>query len=514
MENKNKQLGLVSRPPVIVVLGHIDHGKTTLLDYIRKTKIAEEESGGITQHIGAYEIEVVEKGKEKKGETLHSTQDDFSTVSRKITFIDTPGHEAFAKMRSRGAKVADIAILVVAADEGVKLQTKESLKIIQEAGIPFIVAITKIDKPTANLEKVKNELTEAGVLLEKRGGNVPWVGVSSKTGQGIDELLELIILLAEMQDLKANPNNPALGIVIESRLDRFRGNTATLIITNGILRLKDDIIAGKVKGKVKILENFQGKAIKEATFSAPVRVVGFENLAPVGEAFFAGKTEIEIVKPVIKSQKIVKELGKKDSEIRIPLIIKSDTFGSSEALEEIIEQLGKENGWAFLILKNEVGDISESDFKIIPSEKTLIIGFRVKKKPEVNNLLLANKNLVLVEGNLIYEIKDKLEEIVKQKFIEKPTEEILGKIEVLAIFNPIKGNQLIGGKVLEGKIQNKNNFYLMRAETKISQGKVINLQKNRAEVLEAKEGEDCGLLVSGAKRQIEKGDLLVFFKKI
>ncbi|MDD5760825.1 MAG: GTP-binding protein [Candidatus Pacebacteria bacterium] len=513
MENKNKQLGLVSRPPVVVVLGHVDHGKTTLLDYIRKTKVAEKEAGGITQHIGAYEIEVGEKGKEKR-QILRSAQDDFSTISRKITFIDTPGHESFAKMRSRGAKVADIAILVVAGDEGVKSQTKESIKIIQEAEIPFIVAITKIDKPTVNLEKVKNELTELGVLLEGRGGNVPWVGVSSKTGQGIDELLELIILLSEMEELKADPDKPASGIVIESRLDRFRGNTATLVVTDGALCLKDEIRAGEVSGKVKILEDFQGKPIKKATFSAPVRVVGFESLAPVGEKFFAGKSEVEVIKPAINFKKFVKELGKKNSEIRIPLIIKSDTFGSSEALEEIIDQLGKENDWTFLILKNEVGDISGSDFKIIPSEKTLIIGFRVKKKPEINNLLLTDRNLILVEGNVIYEIKDKVEEIVKQKFIEKPTEEIIGKLEVLAIFNPVKGNQLIGGRILEGKVQNKNNFYLMRGEEKIGQGKILNLQKNRAEVLEARRGEECGLLVSGVKEQIEKGDLLVFFKKI
>ncbi len=512
MKDKNKQLSLVPRPPVVVVLGHVDHGKTSLLNYIRKTKIVEKEAGDITQHIGAYEIEIQPKTKGK--EILRSAQDNFAPTRHKITFIDTPGHEAFAKMRSRGAKAADIAILVVAADEGVKLQTKESIKIIQEAAIPFIVAIAKIDKSAANPEKVKNELIEAGVLLEGRGGDVPWVEVSSKTGQGIDELLELIILLAEMQELKANPNNPASGLVIESHLDRLRGNTASLIITDGTLHLKDEIVAGNVTGKIKILEDFQGRPIKEATFSAPVRVVGFESLAPVGENFLVGKTRLQIVEPVVQSQKITKELGKKDSKIRIPVIIKSDAFGSSEALEEIIGELGKENDWCFEVLKNEVGDISESDFKIVPEGKTLIISFRVRRKPEVNNLLLTNKNLILVTGDIVYEIKDKVEELVKQKFIEKPTEEILGRLEVLAIFNPIKGNQLIGGRVIEGKVQNKNNFYLMRAEEKIGQGKVLNLQKNRIEISEARVGEECGLLVSGVKEQIEKGNLLVFFKKI
>jgi len=492
MKNKDKQLSLVPRPPVVVVLGHVDHGKTSLLDYIKKTKIVDKESGGITQHIGAYEIEVNQ---------------------HKITFIDTPGHEAFSKIRSRGAKVADIAILVVAADEGVKPQTKESFKIIQEENIPFIVAITKVDKSADNLEKIKNELAEQGILLEGRGGDVPCVGVSSKDGQGINDLLELIILLSEMQELKANPNNPASGVVIESRLDRFRGNTASLIIIDGVLRIKDKIVAGKAVGKIKILENFQGKPIKEATFSSPVRVVGFENLAPVGEQFFAGKTDIQIIESSKIVSNVSKELGQKDSEIKIPLIIKTDAFGSGEALEEVIHKLGKENNWLFLLFKNETGDISESDFKIVSSGQVLFVGFRVKKKPEINSLFLINKNLFLIEGDIIYEITDKIKEIVKKKFIEKPTEEVIGELEVLAIFNPVKGNQLVGGRIIKGKAQNKNNFKLVRNEEIISQGRILNLQKSRIEVSEAKTGEECGLLISGSK-EVEKSDKLVFFRKI
>ncbi|MCK4805835.1 MAG: GTP-binding protein, partial [Candidatus Pacebacteria bacterium] len=368
MKDKNKQLGLVSRPPIIVVLGHVDHGKTSLLDYIRKTKIVEKESGGITQHIGAYEIEV---------------------EGKKITFIDTPGHEAFSKIRSRGAKVADVAILVVAADEGVKPQTKESLKDIEEAQIPFVTAITKIDKQGANLEKVKNELSEAGVLLEGRGGDVPVSGVSSKTGQGIDEFLELILLLSEMQELKANPNNQASGVVIESHLDRFRGITASLIITDGTLRLRDNVVADQIEGKVKILEDFQGKPISEATFSSPVKVVGFEKSVPVGTKFLAGCTRDKMTDLSEELKVIGKELGDKDSKIKIPLIIKSDTSGSGEALEHVIAQLGEKNNWFFLLLRNETGDISEGDFKIVLSGKTLIIGFRVRKRPEINNILLT-----------------------------------------------------------------------------------------------------------------------------
>ena len=492
MKDKNKQLGLVSRPPIIVVLGHVDHGKTSLLDYIKKTKIAEKESGGITQHIGAYEIEI--KGK-------------------KITFIDTPGHEAFSKIRSRGARVADIAILVVAADEGVKQQTKESLKDISEAQIPFIVAITKIDKEGANLEKVKNELSEAGVLLEGRGGDVPFIGISSKTGQGIDEFLELILLLSEMQELKANPNNQASGVVIESHLDRFRGNTASLIIIDGTLHIRDNIKADQIGGKVKILENFQGKAISEATFSSPVKVLGFEKPVPVGAKFLAGDTRGKTADLIEEPREIGRELGNKDSKIKIPIIIKSDTSGSGEALEQIIAQIGEKNNWFFLLLKNETGDVCESDFKIIPSGKTIIICFRVKKRPEVNNILLFNKNLLLIKGDIIYEIEDKIKELVENEFIKKPTEEILGKLEVLAIFNPVKGNQLIGGKVVEGKIQNKIRFRLLRKEEIINQGKVLNLQKNKTDISNINTGEECGLVVD-CSEQIKKGDLLVFFRKI
>ena len=493
MKDKNKQLGLISRPPIIVVLGHVDHGKTSLLDYIKKTKIAEKESGGITQHIGAYEIEIKDK---------------------KITFIDTPGHEAFSKIRSRGAKVADIALLVVAADEGVKVQTKESLKDIKKAQIPYIVAITKIDKEGINLEKVKNELSEAGVLLEGRGGDIPFVGVSSKTGQGIDELLELILLLSEMQELKADPSNQAIGFVIESHLDRSRGNTASLIITDGTLHLKDEIIVDQMKiGKVKILENFKGESISEATFSSPVRVLGFETSVPVGAKLSAGALKDKTMASAQESKTIGKELGSHDSKIKIPLIIKSDASGSGEALEQVIAQLGKKNDWLFFLLKNETGDISESDFKIVPSGKTLIIGFRVRKRSEINNILLTNKDLLLIEGDIIYEIEDKIKELVENKFVKKPTEEILGKLEVLAVFNPIKGSQLIGGKVVEGNVQNKIRFRLVRNEEIISQGKILNLQKNKVDIAEVKIGGECGLLINCPEKS-EKGDLLEFFRKI
>ena len=530
-KENSKTENLISRPPIVVVLGHVDHGKTSLLDYIRKTKVAEKETGGITQHIGAYEIEVRPKAEPKSRESeanrgissgkseeiLRSAQDDFASTGRKITFLDTPGHEAFFNIRSRGAKAADVALLVVAADEGIKPQTKESLDCIKQAQIPFILVMTKIDKENANPEKIKKELTNFGISLEGWGGDVPFAEVSSKTGKGIDELLELILLVAEMEELKANPQEPASGIVIESHLDSRRGMVATLIITNGALHLKDKIAVGLAQGKVKMLEDFQGNLIEKATFSSPVRVIGFETLPSAGEEFFACKEELKETESLqiekIGSRILAKQLGDKNSALKIPVIIKSDTFSSSEALECVIDQLGQEKGWLFLILKNEAGDLSEGDLKIIPQERTLIISFRINKKPEISSIFLVNKNLISLEGEIIYEIKDKIQKIIEDQFINKSTEEILGKLEVLAIFHPEKGNQLIGGKVIEGLARNKIKVRILRNNEIIGEGKIVNLQKNRVNINEVATGGECGILIDCPKL-IEKGDLLEFFQKI
>jgi len=529
MKKENpKTENLISRPPIVVVLGHVDHGKTTLLDYIRKTKVAEKEAGGITQHIGAYEVEVRPKAEPKSRESeanrgissgkseeiLRSAQDDFASLRRKITFLDTPGHEAFSQIRSRGTKAADVALLVVAADEGVKPQTKESLDCIKQAQIPFILVMTKIDKEGANPDKIKKELTDLGIFLEGWGGDVPFAKVSSKTGKGIDELLELILLVAEMEELKGNSQQSASGIVIESHLDSRRGIMATLIITNGTLHLKDKIAADSAKGKVKMLEDFQGNLIEEATFSSPIRVIGFETLPSAGEEFFVAEEKLEEEEETkINPRILAKQLGDKNSALKIPVIIKSDTFSSSEALESVINQLGQEKGWLFLILKNEVGDLSEGDLKIIPQERTLIISFRINKKPEISSIFLANKNLIPLEGEIIYEIKDKIQKIIEDQFINKPIEEILGKLEVLAIFHPEKGNQLIGGKVIEGLARNKIKVRILRNNEIIGEGKIVNLQKNRVNINEVATGGECGILIDCPKL-IEKGDLLEFFQKI
>jgi len=497
MNKKEKTENLITRPPVVVVLGHVDHGKTSLLDYVKRTKIAEKESGGITQHIGAYEI---------------------TFKGSKITFIDTPGHEAFSKIRSQGAKIADIAILVVAADEGVKPQTIESLRCIKEADIPFVVAITKIDKEMANSEKVKQELLKNGVLLEKMGGDIPFQEVSAKTGSGIDDLLEIVLLLAEMEELKADSEAITSGVVIEAYLDRQRGNTVTLIITNGILRNNDEIRTISTKGKVKIMENFLGKGIKKASFSSPVQIIGFERLPLVGEKFVAGAkgTNFDnLLKEELTGEKRIKinMLGDKDAELIVPLVIKSDVLNSKEALEKVIDQVGKRNHWLFRVLRNRIGDISDDDLKIANNEGTLIVGFRVQKRPEITNTLLAKKRLIVINEDTIYEIEDKVEEVVQKEFVVAPTAKQLGKLEVLVIFNPVKKKQLIGGKVIEGKILNKARFSLIREDKIIASGKIVNLQKGKNDVNEVEINEKCGLLVD-CSQKVEKDDLLDCFQNI
>ncbi|MFA5442207.1 MAG: hypothetical protein WC288_02840, partial [Candidatus Paceibacterota bacterium] len=342
-----------------------------------------------------------------------------------------------------------------------------------------------------------------------------FVEISAKTGQSIDELLELILLMAEMEEIKANPKNPASGVVIESHLDAKRGSAAVLIITDGTLFLKDNLVAGKICGKVKILEDFLGKSIKEATFSSPVQVIGFEGLPPVGEKFFAGRDKLELEKlseMENQGEIIAKEIGSSEPTMIIPLIIKSDAMGSAEALVNLIDGLGKDRKWSFRLLKNDTGNLTEGDLKVVPQEKTLIVMFRVKKRTEAKNLLFINKNLIPVEGEIIYEIKDKIQEIVESRLIDKPKEEIFGKLEILDTFNPVKGKQLVGGKVLEGKVRNKIHFYLFREEKNLNKGVVFNLKKNKTDVNEINSGEECGLLVD-CPETIKKGDVLIFFQK-
>ena len=480
----------------MVVLGHIDHGKTSLLLAIRKMQFTGEKPGGfITQHIGAYQIE-------KDG--------------KKITFIDTPGHEAFSAMRARGAKVADIAILVVDATQGVQAQTKEAISQVKLAKIPIIVALNKIDKPEANPEKVKRELSKEDILVESLGGKIPSVLTSAKTGQGIEELLEMISLVAEMEGLKADISKPAQGLVIESYLDSQRGPTATLILTDGILKKSGILGTFSSFGKVKSLENFQGLSIEKALPSDPVIITGLDNVPKVGENFKAfpdlesAENNLKISQPVKKGAKLL-ELGPEQKVLN--LILKTDVLGSIEAIEEVLKNLPQEKV-ILRILKSEVGQINESDVKIAKAHPALgypavILGFRVKIGPVAQSFAEREK-VKIMTFEVIYDL---VEEV--RKFMERilEPEEIrveLARVKILAIFLAEKNRQIVGGKVMEGEVKKGTSIEVFRSDALIGKGKLINLQRDKKDIDKVIKGQDCGILFEGDTK-IEEGDILVVY---
>lgn len=471
------------------MLGHVDHGKSSLLEAIKEDfKITTRESGGITQHIGAYEIE-------KSG--------------KKITFIDTPGHEAFSAMRGRGAKVADIAILVVAADEGVKPQTKEAILHIRKAEIPSIVVFNKIDKPNVDIEKIKRELEKEGVLVESFGGKIPGIEVSAKTGQGIPELLETILLLAEVEDLKTDIEGPTHGIIIESYLDNFRGPIATLILEQGILKPGQIIGTFSVIGKIKILENFQGIPISQVLPGQPAVVLGFEMPPKIGEEFKvfdnieSAKNEIKILEKKDTSV-IFNEEGKKI----LNLILKADFLGSLEAIEKILKELPQEK-IVLRILKSEVGEVTEADVKLASQSKAKILGFRVKTN--FSALKLAEREKIkIMNFEIIYTLVEGMRNYMEKLMAPETSRIDLGKMKVLVVFHNEKNRQVVGGKIIEGEIKKGCLVEIFRQEEKIGQGKIINLQRNKKDVDIVMKGDECGILCEGDGK-IEQGDILAFY---
>lgn len=502
MKSKKKPQikSLKERPPVVVVLGHVDHGKTTLLDYIRKTNVVEKEAGGITQHIGAYQI---------------------THENKLITFIDTPGHEAFSQMRSRGARVADIAVLVVAGEEGVKLQTKEVISHIKKAKIPVVVAINKIDKPGANPNKVKRELAGEDILVESEGGKVPAVEVSAKTGQGIPELLEMILLVAELEELKADPTKPGKGVVIESYLDSQRGPTATFLVLDGILKKGDYVFSGFCYGRAKILEDFQGAGIQEAPPSAPAIVVGLNDVPMVGEKFSVISSEAEAKEKAFSFAKTVQKkesqstAGRPEGEKKLlNIILKADVKGSLEAIEGTLKDMEKElekENIGINILKSEAGDVSESDVKLAYSTKSLIIGFRVKASSAVSNL--ARRSGIKIHiFEVIYELVEGARKELSKLLEPEILREKLGKMKILAVFRKEKNRMVVGGKVTLGKVENKALIDVFRNKEKIGSGRIAQLQHNKKDVPEAEKGKEAGILFEG-EPVIEEGDTLEIYRE-
>lgn len=488
-KNEENQKNLIPRPPIVVVMGHIDHGKTTLLDAIRESNVAEKEAGGITQHIGAYEIIT----KSEKPE-YHN---------RRLTFLDTPGHEAFLAIRARGAQIGDVAILVVAADEGVKPQTLEALEHIKKANLPFVVAINKIDRPEANPEKVKKQLAEAGVLLEGWGGDVPCVLISAKEKKNLDQLLELVLLLADLKELKADPSSPAKGVVVESKLDRRRGIVATLIIKDGTLTVGQEISTPTATGKIKIMEDFLGRKIKTATFSSPVLVVGFKEMPLVGEEFWVGKKE-ELKKEEKKPKISLEEKPSKEVNY-LKVIIKADVFGSLEALKILLEKISLPENWQLKIVEASLGDIFVNDIQLAQTAQAIILGFRVNLPKELKELAIAT-GVKIYLFEVIYELEKFLkEEIEKLISSEK---EVQGEIEVLACFSQRKTKQVIGGRVIQGKIVKGNRVKIIRQEEEIGQGKILNLQSEKQDVREIRAVKEAGILID-SEIEIKIGDKLL-----
>ena len=494
-EINKKEMASSQRPPVVVVLGHVDHGKTTLIDYIRKTKIAEKETGGITQHIGAYQVRQNDKV---------------------ITFLDTPGHEAFSAIRSRGAKVADIAILIVAAEDGVKPQTKEAIKHIQDAKIPFIVGLNKIDKPQANPTMAKQQLTEAGVFLEGWGGQVPAVEISARTGKNIDELLELVLLTAELENLKSNPDQNAKGVVIESHLDPKRGNTATLLIQDGTLKIGQYIVSGGIFTKLKSMEDFAGKNIKEALPSEPVLTLGWSESPDVGDKFNSAETKEEaelLARQSLKAEVpiFIKEMGpQKENKKTLSIAFKADTQGSLEAISEAIKNI-KSELVDYNILTHGIGNIKDSDVKSVAHKNGMIYGFYIETENSAKRL--AEKEKVGIKTfKVIYELVEELRKDMSDLLDPEIQRNVLGKIRVLKLFKKGTNYQVVGGKVTSGYAKRGALIDVLRNDGKIVSGRLNQLQHNKADVDEVKEGLECGIKFDGPA-QIQEKDVLEIYQE-
>ena len=502
MKERNEKI-IVPRAPIVVIMGHIDHGKSTLLDFIRHTNITKDEAGGITQHLGAYE----------------ATYKDNTGKEHKLTFLDTPGHEAFSGIRERGAEVADVAVLVVSAEDGVKPQTLEALKCLRDSETPFVVAINKIDKPSANIEKTKQNLAENEIYIEGYGGSIPWVPVSGLTGQGVPELLDILTLMAEMEELVGDSSLPAQGAIIETHVDSKKGMSATLVVKDGTLKVGDVVVADYSYCPVRAIENFTGKHVKEIVLGSPARIVGWNRLPPVGAKFMtvASKKEAEKMTESFIENKASLSTNKKSAAGEtvptnlaiIPVLIKADTAGSLEAIMHEIEKI-KIEGVEPKIIGSSVGTISENDVKIASSTiKPFVIGFNVKTDEQAK-ISAERMSIEIISFDLIYKLTEWFQSVCQLRKPQIEVEEQTGKAKILKIFSTEKGKFVIGGRVESGSIKNGAFLKLLRREAEIGKGKIRSLQQLKSKIDEAKKDTEFGAMIE-SKIEPMPGDRIEAF---
>lgn len=500
------------RPPVITVIGHVDHGKTKLLDAIRKANVIDTESGGITQHIGAYQIE-------RKG--------------RKITFLDTPGHAAFSAMREHGVRITDVAVLVVAADDGVKPQTKESVTFAKEAGVPIVVAINKIDKPEANIEKTKRELADLGLIPEEWGGNTVMGYISAKNGQGVEELLDLILLVADMKKIEGYIDTPGNGFVIESKLSSGKGAVATVLIRDGILKLGDAVTIGRnTYGRIRLMTDYKGKKVKEACPSDPVRISGLSDVPNFGEvlevekSFNDAKSKIEKYKKQSSIKKINQQAvfslssasgALKAGDLReLRLIIKADVTGSLKAIRDSFNGMKFEEV-GIKIVNDGIGDINDSDVKMASATQALILGFRVGITSQAKKMM-ENQGMQAEVFDIIYELIDKVILSLSGLLEPEEVEKEIGKAQVLKVFKNNRREKIIGMKVTSGKIEKGGLAKFYRGDEFIGEGRVVSVKEGDKTTNEAEKGKECGVGITfdigeDEKITIEEGDVCAETKK-
>lgn len=501
--SKDKDLeNAVSRPPVVTVMGHVDHGKTSLLDSLRDTSVVNSEHGGITQHIGAYQVNVNDKNL--------------------ITFIDTPGHAAFTEMRARGSKITDIVILVVAANDGIKPQTIEAIQHAKAAQVPIIVAINKCDLQGADPAKVRNQLLEHELIVEEMGGDVLSVEISALKKTNLDKLKELILLQSEILDMKADPSIAAAGVVVESRLDKGRGPVSTVLIVKGTLKKGDLFVSGASNGKVRAIYNYKGDLINEAGPSTPVEIVGFQGAPNAGDDFVVVENDSKVEEIVeyrqqeLKNKKLAANkktdiFGEADPEEEYNIILKTDVNGSLEALANAIEKIKIENIKTKIIL-SAVGPVTETDVTLAKASNAILLGFNIRPNKEAKDLARSYK-LEILYFNIIYEALDHITKKISGLLAPETEEQGQGTCEVLEVFSVSKAGKVAGVKVTEGEIKNNSELRLLRDGAVVYTGKVNSLFREKNEAKEVKAGLECGVSIKDFN-DIKKGDVIEFFKTI